>query len=235
VQCGIGRRPTTCRTSSRRFLPKLGPCHCTAHFFASRRQRDDPPHGRLARDKLSQGRLCRSPAEFALHQDAVNPASMLEPNRRQEADAAEPEALVQDNRGSIAVIPDYRHDLAVSGIAAAGNECSQKRAADTASHGARRDIDRILSGEAIGRAQAVGSRVGEVEDGVRSAGGHEVREPRASTSPRRRAISVGGRLFFERCEARQHVVAVDFADRNDGGLGGVTSGDAAALAARPAS
>ena len=33
VRCGIDRRPTIRRTSSRRFLPKLGPWFATAHFF----------------------------------------------------------------------------------------------------------------------------------------------------------------------------------------------------------
>ncbi|MGH7036401.1 MAG: hypothetical protein ACREFL_21960, partial [Stellaceae bacterium] len=33
VHCGIGRRPMTCRTSSRRFLPKLGQRFGAALFF----------------------------------------------------------------------------------------------------------------------------------------------------------------------------------------------------------
>src|SRR4026207_2159911 len=82
-----------------RFLPELGPCFGTAHFFVPNR----PPSDRLTGATRPQR---------ALHQHAVDPAAMLEADGLEGAGELEPAGAVQRDRGRIAGIADDRDHLA---------------------------------------------------------------------------------------------------------------------------
>ncbi len=86
-----------------RFLPELGPCLCTALFFAARNG-VEPQFSAL-------GECVVGLPEAELHDHAVDPAAQLEPDRAQQRRALEAEALMQPDRGAVARVADDRDHL----------------------------------------------------------------------------------------------------------------------------
>ena len=62
-------------------------------------------------------------AEFALHQDAVDPAAEFEPDRTENANLAKAEALMETDRRVIRAVADDGHDLPQSFGFAYGEQC----------------------------------------------------------------------------------------------------------------
>src|SRR6185437_16621190 len=164
VQCGIGRRPTTCRTSSRRFLPKLGPCFIARPIFLRllrplwlrrnkvlRRSGKPDDYCLLTQSSALPAAVARqgdsgrggcAVAKLALHEHAVHPPAMLEPRRREQPDPAEAHPLMQPDRAEIAAVANDRDQLPVAQGSAALDEFAEQRPTDAAALRGRRYIDR---------------------------------------------------------------------------------------------
>src|SRR5579875_2923791 len=114
---------------------------------------------------LSLSRRGRRPgSERALHQHDVDPIAELEADRRQQADADEAERLVQPDRRPLLAPADHRHHLPIAEPAAAPDQIGQQGPTDAAADLVRRDIDRILERETVGRARAVRPGIAIADD-----------------------------------------------------------------------
>src|SRR5512140_3649790 len=102
-------------------------------------------------------------AERPLHEDGVEPAVELVADALEPADFSEAEPGMERKR-----LPDLtrddRDDLARAGRRGFGQEGRQERAADAAPNRERRDVDRVLDGEAIGRPRPPARAVGIAHD-----------------------------------------------------------------------
>src|SRR5689334_22400640 len=82
-----------------------------------------------------------SGAECALHLDDIDPAAELEADRLEDADGAEPEALMQADRAAVAAVADHRDHLAVPLRLAVGDQRFQQHPPDSLPCTVGADID----------------------------------------------------------------------------------------------
>src|SRR3546814_11633983 len=84
-------------------------------------------------------------AEGALHENRVDPAPVLEADRRKDAAVAEAVARVQADGAGVGAVADHRDHLAVAESGAALDQRTKQRRADAASASADRKSTRLNS------------------------------------------------------------------------------------------
>src|SRR5262249_29077485 len=85
---------------------------------------------RAAARRAVRARIAVAGAELALHQDRVEPAAELEPDRLQRADEAKAGILVKLDRSEVGAVADHRDHLAKVATRTLGDERTHQRAPD---------------------------------------------------------------------------------------------------------
>src|SRR5215470_13129897 len=99
-----------------------------------------------------------------LHQYAVDPTAELETHSLQDSCQTKSEALMQANRADVVAVPNDRDHLAPFAPLALVDELAEQRAPDSVPSQSMIDIDRVLDGEPVGGASAIGRRVTVADD-----------------------------------------------------------------------
>ena len=178
--------------------------------------------GSAAKADWLAGRGAGAGTEGPLHDHHVDPPVELAPDRLHHAGVIEAAAAVHADRSGILRVSDHRQHLPQSERRAAFDQRIQQALADAASHGVRRDVDRVFDRVSIGCARTEVIRVGIPEDSFRRLG-DEVRKAVAGDVrvPPLHFLAAW-RHCLEGAEPVQHVVRVDRLHAGDVVWGGVT-------------
>jgi hypothetical protein len=108
-----------------------------------------------------------------LHEHSIDPLPELEADVAQHAHRLEAEALVHTLRTGVGAVSDHRHHLREAAVGAAADYLLEQRLADAVALHVSCDVDRIFHRVAIGRAAAVGARIG-IADHLAILDGHQI-------------------------------------------------------------
>src|SRR5439155_14444135 len=147
-------------------------------------------------------------------QHAVKPTVELETDRVESADEAKGAGAVKRDRGGLRRIPDHRDHLPEAARLRVVEQALEQRASDAATLRLRRDIDRILDSETIGRPRAIGTGIGVARDGA----GKLCHQKRIAAGGERglasRHLGRVRRLGLERGSAMPYRMGIDARDRS---------------------
>src|SRR5277367_3222070 len=122
---------------------------------------------------------------------------------------------MEADRGTIRAVADDGHDLSQSSRFAFGEQRRHQLSADPSTGPCRVQVDRVLSGMAVSRPQAIGRRVGVAHD-LSSALGNEIgKAPADDIEAPLPHVILARRLEFKRREPMKAVMRVDGGDRRN--------------------